>query len=106
MAYYISSISAFQVEALYVMRKFMRLDCFEEGVTDAAALLKFRHLLETRELQKEQFRALNEILEKEGKMMRGGTVIDAAFTEALSSAKNSATGIHGFKKFFIKMAKS
>jgi IS5 family transposase len=74
----------------YAMRKFMRLDCFKEGVPDAAALLKFRHPLEARELRKELFRTLNEILEKEGKMTRGGTVIDAAFTEAPSSAKNSA----------------
>jgi IS5 family transposase len=31
---------------MYSMRKFMKLDYFKEDVPDAAALLKFRHLLE------------------------------------------------------------
>jgi IS5 family transposase len=52
----------------YAMRKFMRLDCFKEGGgADATTLLKFRHLLERHELQKEH--TLNGILEEKGKIM-------------------------------------
>jgi IS5 family transposase len=72
------------------MRKFMRLDYFKEDVPDAAALLKFRHLLEEHDLQKELFRTLNGILEKKGKIMHGGTIVDVAIIEAPSSTKNSA----------------
>jgi IS5 family transposase len=52
--------------------------------------LKFRHLLEEHDLQKELFRTLNGILEKKGKIMHGGTIVDAAIIEAPSSTKNSA----------------
>jgi IS5 family transposase len=74
----------------YAMRKFMRLDYFKEGVPDATPLLKFRHLLEKHELQKKLFDTLNEILERTGKIMHGGTIIDATIIEAPSSTKNSA----------------
>jgi IS5 family transposase len=74
----------------YAMRKFMKLDYFKEGVPDATTLLKFRHLLERNGLQKKLFDTLNGILEKKGKIMHGGTVIDATVTEAPASAKNSA----------------
>jgi IS5 family transposase len=69
----------------YAMRKFMRLDYFKEGVPDATTLLKFRHLLERHELQKKLFDTLNGILDEKGKIMRGGTII-----EAPPSTKNSA----------------
>jgi IS5 family transposase len=68
----------------YAMRKFMRLDCFKEGVPDAKTLLKFRHLLERNELQKKLFDTLNGILEEKGKIMHGATII-----EAPPSTKNS-----------------
>ena len=69
----------------YAMRRFMRLDYFEEGAPDATTLLKFRHLLERHELQKELFDTLKDVLEKEGKIRHGGTI-----SEAPSSTKNSA----------------
>jgi IS5 family transposase len=74
----------------YAMRKFMRLDYYTEGAPDATTLLKFRHLLERQSLQKELFDTLNEVLEREGKITRGGTIIDATIIEAPSSTKNSA----------------
>jgi IS5 family transposase len=74
----------------YAMRKFMRLDYLKEDVPDATTLLHFRHLLEAHDLQKELFQTLNGILEAGGKMMHGGTIVDATIIEAPGSTKNSA----------------
>jgi IS5 family transposase len=74
----------------YAMRKFMRLNFSEDDVPDATTLLKFRHMLERNELQKMIFQSINEMLEEEGLMMHGGTVIDATIIEAPSSTKNTA----------------
>jgi IS5 family transposase len=72
------------------MRQFMGIDFTEEGAPDAAALLDFRHLLERHGLQKALFETVKEVLEEQGKIMHGGTILDAAIIEAPSSAKNSA----------------
>jgi IS5 family transposase len=72
------------------MRKFMGLDFSEEGAPDATTLLNFRHLLDGHELQKKIFETVNKLLEEEGKIMRGGTIIDATIIEAPVSTKNSA----------------
>jgi IS5 family transposase len=74
----------------YAMRKFMKLDFFKEGAPDATTLLKFRHLLEKHELQKELFETVKGVLEEAGKIMHGGTIIDATIIEAPSSTKNRA----------------
>jgi IS5 family transposase len=74
----------------YAMRKFMRLDYYEGGAPDATTLLHFRHLLEKHNLQKGLFETLNRILEEDGKMMHGGTIVDATIIEAPSSTKNSS----------------
>jgi IS5 family transposase len=66
------------------MRKFMRLDYFKEDVPDATTLLKFLHLLEKHKLQKELFRTLNGILEKNVKITRGGTIANATIIETPS----------------------
>jgi IS5 family transposase len=74
----------------YAMRKFMRLDYFREGAPDATTLLKFRHLLEKHGLQQELFDTLKGVLEQKGKIMHGGSIIDATIIEAPTSTKNSA----------------
>jgi IS5 family transposase len=76
----------------YAMRKFMDLDFCEQGVPDATTLLKFRHLLEAHNLQKAIFEHINQMLNEQGLMMHGGTIIDATIIEAPKSTKNS---IHG-----------
>jgi IS5 family transposase len=86
----------------YAMRRFMRLDFFEEQVPDATTLLKFRHLLERHGLGKKLFEAINVMLEAKGCMMHGGTIVDATILTAPSSTKN-ATGerdpeMHSTKK--------
>jgi IS5 family transposase len=72
------------------MKEFVKIDFQEEGAPDATTLLGFRHLLEEHGLQKQMFDKINEILEAEGMMWRGGSRVDAAIIDAPSSTKNSA----------------
>ena len=72
----------------YAMRKFMGLNFLEEQVPDATTLLKFRHLLEKHELGKKLFENINGFLEDHGRIMRGGTIVDATIISASSSTKN------------------
>jgi IS5 family transposase len=74
----------------YAMRKFTGLDFSGEGAPDATTPLNFRHLLEEEGLQKKIFEVVNELPEKKGKIMMGGTIIDAAIIEAPASTKNGA----------------
>jgi IS5 family transposase len=75
----------------YAMRRFMGLDFAVEQVPDATTLLGFRHLLEEHKLAQKLFEAQNQVFEKEGWIMRGGSIIDATIIAAPSSTKN-ATG--------------
>ena len=79
-----------QIYDSYAMRKFMGIDFTEEGAPDATTLLDFRHLLEKHELQKALFETVNGVLEESGKIMHGGSILDATIIEAPSSTKNSA----------------
>jgi IS5 family transposase len=74
----------------YGMRKFMGFDFSEEGAPDATTLLGFRHVLERHGLQKKLFETVKEVLEEQGKILRGGSIIDATIRETPSSTKNSA----------------
>lgn len=73
----------------YAMRKFMEINFLETDVPDATTLLKFRHLLEEYGLGKLFFDAINRCLEKAGRMMRGGSIVDATLISAPSSTKNA-----------------
>ena len=73
----------------YAMRKFMGINFFEENVPDATTLLHFRRLLEEKGIGKLFFDAINRCLERVGRMMRGGTIVDAALISAPSSTKNA-----------------
>ncbi len=75
----------------YAMRRFMGLDFAVEQVPDATTLLHFRHLLEEHKLGAKLLAAQNQIFEKEGWIMRGGSIVDATIIAAPSSTKN-ATG--------------
>jgi len=74
----------------YAMRCFVGLDFHEEQVPDATTLLKFRHLLEKHHLGEKLFRSINDFLESNGCMMRGGTIVDATLISAPSSTKNES----------------
>jgi len=73
----------------YAMRRFLGLDFTLQQVPDATTLLHFRHLLEKHQLGEKLFEAQNQIFEKEGWIMRGGSIVDATIIAAPSSTKNS-----------------
>ena len=70
------------------MSWFLGTDIISDRVPDATTLLKFRHLLEEHHLCEIMFKRLNELLEQQGLMMRGGTIVDATIISAPSSTKN------------------
>jgi IS5 family transposase len=70
------------------MRGFARIDLAADGVPDATTLLKFRRLLETNDLCKGIFQAINTDLASRGLMMREGTLVDATLLAAPPSTKN------------------
>jgi IS5 family transposase len=72
----------------YAMRKFMKLDFMKEHVPDATTLLHFRRLMEESELGKALFEAINRVLEQNGHMMRGGTIVDATIISSSGSVRN------------------
>ena len=78
-------------DAIYdsqAMRGFARIDLAADGVPDATTLLKFRRLLETNNLCKGLFDAINADLAARGLMMREGTLVDATLLAAPPSTKN------------------
>jgi len=78
-------------DALYdsqALREFARIDLVAEGVPDATTLLKFRRLLETHDLCKGLFTAINADLTARGLLLREGTLVDATLIAAPSSTKN------------------
>jgi IS5 family transposase len=78
-------------DALYdsqALREFARIDLAAEGVPDATTLLKFRRLLETHNLCKGLFTAINADLSARGLMLREGTLVDATLIAAPPSTKN------------------
>lgn len=78
-------------DALYdsqALRGFARIDLAAAGVPDATTLLKFRRLLETHDLCKGLFAAINADLTARGLLLREGTLVDATLIAAPSSTKN------------------
>jgi len=73
----------------YAFRKFMRLDFTQESVPDATTLLKFRHLIEEKGIAGLFFKTQNEFFAKHGRIMRGGTIVDATIIDSPSSTKNA-----------------
>jgi IS5 family transposase len=79
-------------DALYdsqALQRFARIDLSAEGVPDATTLLNFRHLLETHDLCKGLFTAINADLAARGLLLREGTLVDATLIAAPSSTKNA-----------------
>jgi len=72
----------------YAFRTFMKIDFTAEQVPDATTLCKFRKLLVDNNVAKLFFDAIQTFLIKHGRMMRGGTVVDATIIDAPSSTKN------------------
>jgi len=78
-------------DALYdsqALQGFACIDLAAEGVPDATTLLKFRRLLETHDLCKGLFAAINADLTARGLLLREGTLVDATLIAAPPSTKN------------------
>jgi IS5 family transposase len=78
-------------DALYdsqALQGFARIDLAAEGVPDATTLLNFRRLLETHDLCKGLFSAINADLAARGLLLREGTLVDATLIAAPPSTKN------------------
>lgn len=73
----------------YAMRKFMGMDFTTESVPDATTLCKFRRLINDNGLGERYFAACREFLKEHGRMMHGGTIVDATIIDAPSSTKNA-----------------
>lgn len=76
-------------DALYEiesMRQFAGLKL--DRLPDETTILKFRHFLEQHGLSKVLFKEVNEHLEKNGLMLREGSIVDATIISAPSSTKN------------------
>ena len=70
------------------MRAFLGINLSSDPVPDATTLLKFRHLLEAKDLCAAIFETINAHLEERGMLMREGTLVDATIINAPSSTKN------------------
>jgi IS5 family transposase len=78
-------------EALYdsrVMRDFAGIDLGEEPAPDESTILKFRHLLEAKNMGAELLRLVNTYLDENGLKVSRGTIVDASIINAPSSTKN------------------
>ena len=78
-------------DALYdsqALQRFAGIELEADGVPDATTLLKFRRLLETHDLCKALFTAINADLAARGLLLREGTLVDATLIAAPSSTKN------------------
>ena len=74
----------------YAFRKFMRIDFLgDEQVPDATTLCKFRKLLNEAGITKLFFNSMKTFLDRHGKLMHGGTIVDATIIDAPASTKNA-----------------
>ncbi|WP_153116846.1 IS5 family transposase [Rhodocyclus tenuis] len=78
-------------DALYdsqAIRRFVGIDLARESAPDATTLLKFRRLLETRNLTQTIFATINGHLAQKGLLLKEGSVVDATIIAAPPSVKN------------------
>lgn len=78
-------------DAIYdsmAIRNFVGIDLSVEDAPDATTLLKFRRLLEDKQLTKRVFATINNLLNMQGLILKEGTVVDATLISAPSSTKN------------------
>ena len=73
----------------YAFRTFMGVDFMgSEQAPDATTLCKFRKLLDENGVTKRFFDALKDFLDEHGKIMHGGSIVDATIVAAPTSTKN------------------
>ena len=72
----------------HAMRDFVGIDLAREQVPDATTLLKFRRLLEDKQLTAAILDEVNALLGARGLLMREGTLVDATIIAAPPSTNN------------------
>lgn len=79
-------------EALHdipLYREFAQLDVGATRLPDESTILRFRHLLEAHDLGAQILEAVNAGLQRQGLLLKTGTVVDATLIAAPSSTKNA-----------------
>jgi IS5 family transposase len=79
-------------EALHdipLYREFAQLDVGITRLPDESTILRFRHLLEAHDLGAQILEAVNAQLQRQGLLLKTGTVVDATLIAAPSSTKNA-----------------
>lgn len=71
-----------------LLRRFAGLDAGSDTLPDEAAILNFRHLLQTHRLSARLFAEANGLLAEKGLLLREGVTVDATLVAALPSTKN------------------
>lgn len=71
------------------LRRFVGIDLGVERVPDATTLLKFRRLIEDKQLGAALFAKVGEVLQDQGMKVGKGTIVDATIIAAPSSTKNA-----------------
>jgi IS5 family transposase len=78
-------------DAIYdsqAIRAFVSVDLGRKSAPDATTLLKFRHVLEAKELARQIIDVSNGHLAEKGLMMRESRIVDATLIAAPPSTKN------------------
>lgn len=70
------------------MKDFMKISASNYNVPDETVLCNFRHLLEENNIGKEIEKLINSLLEENGLIMHGGTIVDATIISAPKSTRN------------------
>ena len=79
-------------EALHdipLYREFAQLDVGTTRLPDESTILRFRHLLEAHDLGAQILEAVNAQLQRQGLLLKTGTVVDATLIAAPSATKNA-----------------
>src|SRR5258708_39483447 len=78
-------------EALYdslAMRQFVGIDLGREPAPDETTILRFRHMLESYDLGRQLFAAVNAHLQAQGLRVATRTIVDATIINAPRSTQN------------------
>ena len=74
----------------YAFRQFLGIDFWaHEQAPDATTLCKFRKMLTEQGVMEQLFESIKALLEENGQIMHGGSIVDATIIEAPSSTKNA-----------------
>lgn len=71
------------------MRRFAGVELTEQAIPDESTILRFRHLLEQRQLTEALFAEVRTLLEEKRLLLKSGTIVDATIIAAPPSTKNA-----------------